>query len=227
MPTRLSRTSACCRRFAGREALTVDATFAGALRACPPNLRNGQSFPDKSIGSLGELLWLTLWYSNSWAWRCSRCVSSCWPFRRRDGLPGTSATPDRSCSQTDVLTGSGLPAIQQLRPGGSSLGENSPKCGNARLEFAARPLTYQRFRQNAVAEALWTVHGPDYHHLGTRRGLRPARETPGHHRRYRIPAGDHLLSAALRRADGERGGSGRDRHAGPWHRPQAVPGADG
>src|SRR6266478_7145425 len=26
-------------------------------------------------------------------------------------LPGTSATPDRSCAQTDVLTGSGLPAV--------------------------------------------------------------------------------------------------------------------
>src|SRR6266481_3821374 len=118
MPTRLSRTSACCRRFAGREALTVDATFAGALRALPLNLRNDQSFPDKSIGLLGELLWLTHWCSNSWAWRCWRCVSSCWPFRRGDGLPGTSATPDRSWVQTDVLTGSGLPAIQQLRPGG-------------------------------------------------------------------------------------------------------------
>ena|SRR5712671_187860 len=130
MPTRLSRTSACCRRFAGREALTVDATFAGALRACPLNLRNDQSFPDKSIGLLGELLWLTHWYSNSWASRCSRCASSCWPFRRGDGLPGTSATPDRSCVQTDVLTGSGLPAIQQLRPGDLSLSENSPvrKC---------------------------------------------------------------------------------------------------
>ena len=55
MPTRLSRTSACCRRFAGREALTVDTTFAGALRACPPNLRNDQSFPDKSIGLLGGI----------------------------------------------------------------------------------------------------------------------------------------------------------------------------
>ena len=111
MPTRPSRTSACCRRFAGREALTVDAIFAGALRACPLNLRDDQSFPDKSIGLLGELLWLTLWCSNSWDWRCWRCVSSCWPFRRDDGLPGTSATPDRSCVQTDVLTGSGLPAI--------------------------------------------------------------------------------------------------------------------
>ena len=115
MPTRLSRTSACCRRFAEREALTVDATFAGALRACPLNLRNDQSFPDKSIGLLGELLWLTHWCSNSWAWRCSRCVSSCWPFRRGDGLPGTSATPDRSCVQTDVLTGSGLPAVGSRR----------------------------------------------------------------------------------------------------------------
>jgi hypothetical protein len=56
MPTRLSRTSACCRRFAGREALTVDATFARAVRARPLNLRNDQSFPDKSIGLLGELL---------------------------------------------------------------------------------------------------------------------------------------------------------------------------
>src|SRR5882724_11980782 len=81
--------------------------FAPALL----NLRNDQSFPAKSIGLLGELLWLTHWYSNSWASRCSRCASSCWPFRWGDGLPGTSATPDRSCVQTDVLTGSGLSAV--------------------------------------------------------------------------------------------------------------------
>src|SRR5712671_753766 len=120
MPTRLSRTSACCRRFAGREALTVDATFAGALRACPLNLRNDQSFPDKSIGLLGELLWPMHWCSNSWDWRCSRCVSSCLPFRRGDGLPGTSATPDRSTFQTALSTGSGLPAVA---PRWLSLGE--------------------------------------------------------------------------------------------------------
>ena len=45
MPTRLSRTSACCRRFAGREALTVDATFAGALRALPPELKKRSIVP--------------------------------------------------------------------------------------------------------------------------------------------------------------------------------------
>ena len=56
MPTRLSRTSACCRRFAGREALTVDATIAGAVCALPLNLTNDQSFPDKSIGLLGEFV---------------------------------------------------------------------------------------------------------------------------------------------------------------------------
>ena len=55
MPTRLSRTSACCRRSAGREALTVDATIAGAVCALPLNLRNDQSFPDKSIGLLGGI----------------------------------------------------------------------------------------------------------------------------------------------------------------------------
>jgi hypothetical protein len=45
MPTRLSRTSACCRRFAGREALTVDVTFAGALRALPPELKKRSILP--------------------------------------------------------------------------------------------------------------------------------------------------------------------------------------
>ena len=55
MPTRRSRTSACCRRFAGREALTVDATIAGAVCALPLNLTNDQSFPDKSIGLLGGI----------------------------------------------------------------------------------------------------------------------------------------------------------------------------
>ena len=56
MPTRLSPTSACCRRFAGREALTVDAIIAGTVCALPLTLRNDQSFPDKSIGLLGEII---------------------------------------------------------------------------------------------------------------------------------------------------------------------------
>src|SRR5450631_1427222 len=35
---------------------------------------------------------------------------------------------------------------------------------NPKLEFFATPLTYQRFRPNALAEALWTFHGTHYHH---------------------------------------------------------------
>jgi hypothetical protein len=38
MPTRLNRTSACFKRFAGRESLTVDPTIAGALAARAPEI---------------------------------------------------------------------------------------------------------------------------------------------------------------------------------------------
>src|SRR5437773_11817217 len=38
-----------------------------------------------------------------------------------------------------------------------SPGEKSLSGGNARLKFAPRPLTYQRFRQNAVSES---AYGP-------------------------------------------------------------------
>jgi hypothetical protein len=34
------------------------------------------------------------WYLNSWDWRYLRSASSCWSFRRRDGLPGARATPE-------------------------------------------------------------------------------------------------------------------------------------
>src|ERR1700733_10400526 len=106
-------------------------------------------------------------------------------------------------------------------------GDRPPSSRNPGLKFTARPLTYQRFRQNAVLEALWTVHESDYHHFGTRRGLRASRQTPRHHRRYGIPAGNDLLPPALRGADGERGGGGRDRYAGRGPRPQAVLRANG
>ena len=50
---------------------------------------------------------------------------------------------------------------------------------------------------------------------------------PLHHRRHRVPARDHLLSAALRRADGKHRRGRRDRRARARHRPQAVLRADG
>jgi hypothetical protein len=43
------------------------------------------------------------------------------------------------------------PDRRQAHSGGRSFGENSPPGEKSGLEFAARPLTYQRFRQNAVS----------------------------------------------------------------------------
>ena len=50
---------------------------------------------------------------------------------------------------------------------------------------------------------------------------------PLRHHRHRIPARDHLLSAALRGAAGEQRRGRGDRRAGARHRPQAVLRADG
>jgi hypothetical protein len=55
MATRRNRTSACCRRFAGRESLTLGPTFEEAVRARRQELRNGQLLPYKSTGLLGRI----------------------------------------------------------------------------------------------------------------------------------------------------------------------------
>jgi hypothetical protein len=55
MPTRPSRTSACFRRFAGRESLTFRSTFNAAVRARQWDLRNGQFLPYNSIGLSGGI----------------------------------------------------------------------------------------------------------------------------------------------------------------------------
>ena len=54
MRSRPNRTSACCRRFAGREALTLRATFAAADPASGCELTNGQWLPYKPIVLLGD-----------------------------------------------------------------------------------------------------------------------------------------------------------------------------
>jgi hypothetical protein len=48
MPSRPSRTSACCKRFAEREPLTVDSAFAGVRRACRSEI-NKQSMASSQI----------------------------------------------------------------------------------------------------------------------------------------------------------------------------------
>jgi hypothetical protein len=96
MPTRLSRISACFRRFAGRESLTLRPTIARLGRARRRKLTSGQLLPHKSIVLSGDLPW-TRWYSNSWGWRCWRFASSCWPSPPRGGHPdGASGTTDAS-----------------------------------------------------------------------------------------------------------------------------------
>ena len=69
-------------------------------------------------------------------------------------------------------------------------------------------------------------HGFDHHHRGTGRGLRAHGAASLRHRRYRVPARDHLLPPALRGAVGlaRRGGGGR--RAGPRHRSWTAVRAD-
>ena len=156
-----SRTSACCRRFAGRdlgdliggrESLTLRPTFGHAARALRQQLRNSQSLPYKSIGLLGGLPW-TRWCLNSWDWRCWRFASSCWRFPARGDRPAAGcATTDRSHFSNRMVRSD--PVRRQPPPGGVGPGQKPLSGGNARLEFAARPLTYQRFRQNAVSRSV-------------------------------------------------------------------------
>src|ERR1700704_1399886 len=95
MRRRPNRTSACFRRFAGRESLTFRPTFSGTAGGPPQELRNGQFLRDNLSVSLRGLPW-TRWCLNSWDLRCSRSASSCLPFPHGDHLPGTSATTDGS-----------------------------------------------------------------------------------------------------------------------------------
>src|SRR5882757_287883 len=147
MRRRPSRISACFRRSAEPRSLTLHPRFGAAARTPRQELRNGQLLPDKSIGFVRENLPWTLWYSNSWDLRCSRFASSCLPSPRGGRLPVASATTDGSHFQPSVLSRLGPPLGAAGR---SSPGDKPPSDGNARLEFAPRPLTYQRFRQNAV-----------------------------------------------------------------------------
>src|SRR4051812_43817473 len=93
MPSRPSRTNACCRPFAARE--RVNHPVTSRTRA-PQVLRNGQRVPDKSNGLLGELPCLTLWCSSLWDWRCSGSASSSLLFPRdgrRSAARARSETP--------------------------------------------------------------------------------------------------------------------------------------
>jgi hypothetical protein len=54
MRSRPNRTSACCRRFAGRESLTLRATFVAANGAVSFELTNSQWLPYKPIVLLGD-----------------------------------------------------------------------------------------------------------------------------------------------------------------------------
>jgi hypothetical protein len=55
MPSRPNRISASCKRFAGREPLTVAKAFAGPRRGARRKLTNSQSLACKSIDLLGEI----------------------------------------------------------------------------------------------------------------------------------------------------------------------------
>ena len=55
MPSRRSPSSACCRRFAERDLLTVDQTLPARVPPCPQKLTNGQSLPNKSNGLFQEI----------------------------------------------------------------------------------------------------------------------------------------------------------------------------
>ena len=55
MPTRRNRISGCCRRFAGREALTLPSNIWRGAGAQRRELRNGQFVPDKSNGLMGGI----------------------------------------------------------------------------------------------------------------------------------------------------------------------------
>jgi hypothetical protein len=55
MRSRPNRTSACFRRFAGREPLTLPPPFGDAVRTRSQELTNGQCLPYKSIGLSGEI----------------------------------------------------------------------------------------------------------------------------------------------------------------------------
>jgi hypothetical protein len=54
MASRPNRTSACCRHFAGRESLTLRATFTAGNRTHGCELTNGQWLPYKPIVLLGD-----------------------------------------------------------------------------------------------------------------------------------------------------------------------------
>jgi hypothetical protein len=55
MPTRLSRTNACCRRFAERETLTFRPTFGVADGGCRQKLTSDQRLGSKSTGLFREI----------------------------------------------------------------------------------------------------------------------------------------------------------------------------
>lgn len=147
MLRRPSRTSVCCRRSAAPEPLTHHSTSDEAAPARLQKLTKGQSARYKSNGLSGELAW-TRWYLNSWDWRCSGFASLCLRCRRSDGRPpGRSATTDFFPFLKRISAASG-----RFRPDSraSVRRDKPPESGNASLEFVPRPLTYQRFRQNAV-----------------------------------------------------------------------------
>jgi hypothetical protein len=55
MRTHPNRTSACFKRFAGPESLTLRPTFGTAVRRQRRELTNGQLLPYKSIGLVGGI----------------------------------------------------------------------------------------------------------------------------------------------------------------------------
>ena len=184
-------------------------------------LRNPQRAPHKSIGLLGE---------NCRGRLCFRIHGNgddrALPHRARDpvGPAPVAARPVRVSFRADPA------AILQGRPAPSESAPDTPtrlpsgrppsgrkkavlrlKC---RAQIPPNTLDISALSAERLSDASWIVHGSDYHHFRPRRRLLPARPAQGHHRRHRVPAGDDLLSPALRRADGERGRGRRDRHAG-------------
>ena len=119
MPSRRSRISACCRPFAEPRRVNPPSTIARLPRASPRKLTNDQCAPHKSKRFVWGILPWTLWYSNSWVWRCSRFASSCWRFRRNGGHRPARArlTDDPPSESTSARTGRSrrVAAISALR----------------------------------------------------------------------------------------------------------------
>jgi hypothetical protein len=90
--------------------------------------------------------------SSDWrCWHFASSYSSYSPFHRRGRLPSASVTTKAVFPAELLAAGQIFGRIQAVGVARTpTFGEKLRPDRNATLEFAARPLTYQRFRQNAV-----------------------------------------------------------------------------